>query len=248
MSADCQCLTAFSNTCWGGQLATTFPESWPWIFSNIASSHYIILCSSNPISWKSIKQDWLAIISCKAEIMTTNKYITEIKNSRHHIQDLDMSDAFECLQFTMTIKPALTGLTLLQTNAWNTWISRRNLYTKHTTSTWQKLLTFPASSMPVISSLRSFVMVLTSFGVMTPFVLHTNFKPFNHAVPTHMQLKQDLPYYSNLSLMSQHVWVEPTASLCVTNVSYSARLTKKFDQLQRGNFFVFDFFLGVVTR
>ena len=75
-SASCINLTAFSNTCWGGQFSNAVPDGTPLkLFKYRSLSSYLICCAGGSIAWKAIRQDQTASSSCVADINATHKCI-----------------------------------------------------------------------------------------------------------------------------------------------------------------------------
>ena len=79
---------------WGGQFESAYEGGTPLeLFKFCSLSSILIFRSGGPISWKSIRQDQTALISCEDEIMATNKRATEIQSLKHHASGIGIPEA-----------------------------------------------------------------------------------------------------------------------------------------------------------
>jgi len=86
-------LTAFSDTCWGGQFGNAVADETPLeLFKFRALSGYVIYQSRGPIAWKSIRQEQTAQSLCKANILATNECVKELLDIRNRAVDMGISD------------------------------------------------------------------------------------------------------------------------------------------------------------
>ena len=92
--SECQQLTAFYNTNWGGQFGSVVKEGTLFELIKFRSLSVFFICrSGRPIAWKLIRKNQNALSSCEAEIMATKKYATELPSLNHFSNDIGTPEA-----------------------------------------------------------------------------------------------------------------------------------------------------------
>ena len=195
---DCSRLTAFSDACWGGQIGNALPENTPIeLFKFRSISGFVICRTGGPIAWKSIRQNQTALSSCEAEIVATNECVTELQSIRHRAQDLGMADAYERTTVYNDNKSAVDWAATC-TNKGTKHINLRENYVRELHQNNTAKITHIAG---VINASDLFTKELKDAAHYrrcrdTMMVSKANFDRWCHVMPSHLQLKADLPYYS----------------------------------------------------
>ena len=65
------------------------------LFKFCSLSDFLICRSGVPIAWKSIRQNQTAVISCKAEIVSTNECSTKLQSLKYFAHGLLMVEAYD---------------------------------------------------------------------------------------------------------------------------------------------------------
>jgi hypothetical protein len=195
---DCPNLTAFSDACWGGQVGNSVPDGTPLEpFKLRSMSGYLICRTGGPIAWKAIRQKQTAISSCEAEIYATNECTTDLQSIRYRAQDLDMEDAYNRITIYNDNQAAVDWAATCTNKGTKHLNLRENMVREHHQTGLTKVTHIPG----VINASDLFTKELKDAAHFrrcrdTFMVSKATFERCGHVMPSHLQSKNDLPYFS----------------------------------------------------